>query len=1101
MEQHTRPKLSSHGKSLAAVLVALCLPSDVCCAESLVVSDEWSLEMFYNRTEDGDTDVTTVNYQVCSDTKFTKYKSVSFDRFTRASGPLKPVYANDNSAAIAIWPDSQTGTASISWIFETQPGKVFDAFTIDPASFQNATLSVRLNGRPEAHELLRATRRTSPGVIDLSAAGEPYSIGSDARRIELIAATTRTSARWYHTLMFRTSNPTRNPALSIRAWTCAPAQVGKTKRNASPDRSPEALGILRQLESISPESVVAALEHMASTWPDQAPVFRSGVPSDLKSVHGNLLRRLRSGDPTARQAGQSLTKSIRQALLSNPLVTAAPVLFVARSQYRNTHGPDETMYQTNEHVTKYFKGGGTLRVLDVSTGKVRTLLELPGGNVRDPFVHADGKRMLLSVRKDVRDNYHIYRMNADGTGLKQLTSAPQVTDIQPVWLPNGRIMFSSTREPKYIHCQRHLMANLFLMEEDGANIRQVGFNTLFEGRSSLLPDGRVLYSRWEYVDKHFSSAYGLWTAYPDGTQQQLYYGGLSWQPGAMLDARAIPGTRRLACIFGSVHGHENGAMVVVDPEVASEGPESILHTWPKDISNHMRKWKQVGRVGGGDYDSFKRGLPHFYQCPFPLSEHYYLCTRTFREGNRTHYGLFLADTFGNETLLHHEEPGCFQPVLLRPTSPLPVIPDRITDPGVDKGTFYVNDVYGGPEMAAVPRGTVKWLRVVEAPAKLTYPPGRHGDWAAPRDTDSHHPTALNWNHYNSKRVLGTVRVHPDGSSSFTVPARRFVYFQLLDATGRMVHSMRSGTALLPGEQQGCVGCHSYRSTPTASSPTIRRPPDALTPWKGGARVFNYAEHVQPILDKHCVTCHDHGKRGAKMNLSGDKGLAFNSSYVALMSRSPAVWKLPEPGADKPLVSTIGAGPVPSVPPRTWGSSQSRLIDMLEKGHGSVKLTPGELQRLMEWIDLNAPYYPFEQDYYTANTYGRSPLDHAQLRTLGTLIMSGPKGREWGWTSTRDYTRGALTSLFDRGLPPVNLTRPELSPCLQAFETPDAPGYAEALALIKAGQQMLEKHPRADSVSGFKPSKEDQERLDFYRKRREIEARNRAALLNGSRAYD
>jgi hypothetical protein len=644
------------------------------------------------------------------------------------------------------------------------------------------------------------------------------------------------------------------------------------------------------------------------------------------------------------------------------------------------------------------------------------------------------------------------------------------------------------------------MANLFLMEEDGANIRQVGFNTLFEGRSSLLPDGRVLYSRWEYVDKHFSSAYGLWTAYPDGTQQQLYYGGLSWQPGAMLDARAIPGTRKLVCIFGSVHGHENGAMVVVDPEVASEGPETILHTWPDDISDYMRKWKEVGRVGSRDYDSFRGVRPEFYQNPFPLSETHYLCTRTFTKEKKRVYGLFLVDTFGNETLLHYEEPGCFQPVPLRPSVPPPVIPDRMGDPRSDEGVFYVNDVYGGPEMDGVPRGTVKWLRVVEAPAKLTYPPGGHGDWAPPGDGDGHHPTALNWNHYNSKRVLGTVPVQADGSACFTVPARRFVYFQLLDAKGKMVHSMRSGTALLPGEQQGCVGCHSYRIASAADNPAIQRPPETLKPWHGGTSVFNYAEHIQPILDQHCVKCHDHGKEGEKINLSGDHGLVFNSSYVTLMSRSPDIWKLPVPEEEKPLISTIGAGPVPSVPPRSWGSSRSRLIDMLEKGHQSVKLNADELKRVIEWIDLNAPYYPFEQDYYTLNTYGRSPLNHTQLAELGKLVRNAPKGEKWGWTSVRDYTHGALTSLFGRGSPPINFTRPELSPCLQAFDTPDSDGYAAALALIKTGKAMLAEHPRAD-MSGFKPCAADQKRLDFYQERKGIEIRNREAMLNGSRAYD
>jgi len=203
--------------------------------------------------------------------------------------------------------------------------------------------------------------------------------------------------------------------------------------------------------------------------------------------------------------------------------------------------------------------------------------------------------------------------------------------------------------------------------------------------------------------------------------------------------------------------------------------------------------------------------------------------------------------------------------------------------------------------------------------------------------------------------------------------------------------MRSGTALLPGEQQGCVGCHSYRYTSVSGSSRSHRSPDTLTPPKDGVHPYNYADQIQPILDKHCVKCHDHGKEAAKLNLSGDKGLVFNSSYVALMSRSPGRWVLPKAGDKKPLISTIGSGPIPSVPPRTWGSSQSRLIDMLEKGHKLVKLSQDELKKIMEWIDLNAPYYPFEQDYYTANTYGRSPLNHPQLAELGKIIT---KCTEW-----------------------------------------------------------------------------------------------------------
>jgi hypothetical protein len=518
----------------------------------------------------------------------------------------------------------------------------------------------------------------------------------------------------------------------------------------------------------------------------------------------------------------------REALVANPLVSGQPILFVRRPQYVNTHGPDETMCQANEAVVSgCFRGGGQLKLLDVPTGTTQVLLDVPQGIARDPVVHFDGRRILFSLRRDVRDDYHLYQIDADGQNLRQLTAAPRVSDIQPTYLPSGRILFSSTREPKYIHCQRHLMASLFLMEPDGANIHQIGYNTLFEGRSSLLPDGRVLYSRWEYVDKHFSSAYGLWTTNPDGTGQSLLYGGLSWQPGAILDARAIPGSSQMVCIFGSVHDHDWGAIVVVDPLQGNDGPRTWIRTWPGDIRSRLAQWNVVGRVGS--YDSFV-GLAPKYATPYPLSEKYFLCSRTV-DAKSQEMAIFLVDIFGNEVLLHREAPGCFQPAPLAARPRPPVIPDRL-DPLRDTGQFYIADVYQGDAMAGVPRGVVKTIRIVEAPAKRTYPPNGIGDWTAPGDGESHHPTAVCWNHYNSKRVLGTVPVEPDGSAYFEVPARRFVYFQLLDENGMMIQSMRSGTSLLPGEQAGCVGCHAYRSVPPGrpESLALRRGPSTIQPW-------------------------------------------------------------------------------------------------------------------------------------------------------------------------------------------------------------------------------------------------------------------------------
>lgn len=789
----------------------------------------------------------------------------------------------------------------------------------------------------------------------------------------------------------------------------------------------------------------------------------------------------------------------REALLANPLVRQQPFLFVTRPPYVNNHGTEETMYQSNEHNVDCFRRGGALKVLDVPSGQVRTVLEAKNGIVRDPEVHFDGRRVLFSMRRDRRDDYHLYELELETGNLRQLTFAPRVTDIQPVYLPNGQVMFSSTREPKYIPCQRHLMANLFVMDGDGANIHQIGHNTQFEGRGSLLPDGRVLYTRWEYVDKHFSSAYGLWSVNPDGTAQTLFYGGMAWQPGAIVDAQAIPGSPRVLCVFTSVHDLEWGALVVVDPARGNDGPAPIVRSWPPDLSPYLQQWNTVGRVGGEHYDAFMR-VPLKYQNPFPLSDRHFLCARMIAPGN-PQMALFLVDTFGNELLLHEEAPGCFQPRPLASRPRPPVIAPR-TDPGATEGTFYVYDVYRGPGMETVRRGAVKALRVIEAPAKLTYPPNGHGDWSAPGDAESHTPTAVNWNHYNTKRVLGTVPVEPDGSVHFAVPAGRFVYFQLLDENGMMVHSMRSGTTLQPGERAGCVGCHDYRSAPSSDPLPMawRRAPSPLAPWYGPPRHFNYAAEVQPVFDRHCVRCHDYGREaGTNLVLSGDAGPVFNASYVALMARSPALWTSRQKD-EKPLVSTIGTGPVPAVGPYTWGATRSRLLDHLRAGHKEVRLSAEDLDRIVTWIDLNAPYYPEYSDPFTANTYGRCPLDHRQLLRLGQLVRGAPEGQRWGWDKVDDYTGGRLNELLGLGELPINCSRPESSACLRAFPDPSTPEYAEALELIRAGQRQLLAQPRADTP-GFVPCAEDQERLTFHAWRQQVEARNRRGLAQGRKVYD
>ena len=217
------------------------------------------------------------------------------------------------------------------------------------------------------------------------------------------------------------------------------------------------------------------------------------------------------------QAQQS-QGSLQLSDVAKEVLAGKQILYIERDQYASDHHNTATLFQKGEINEAKFAPGSAMRIYDVDSGTTRTLIKLETGVVRDPEISFDGKRVVFSMRKNKDDGYHIYEMALDGSGLKQLTSADGVSDIDPLYLPNGDIIFTSTRQPKYCMCNRHIMGNLFRMESDGANITQIGVSTLFEGHSSLLSDGRILYDRWEYVDRNFGDAQGLWTVNPDGTK-------------------------------------------------------------------------------------------------------------------------------------------------------------------------------------------------------------------------------------------------------------------------------------------------------------------------------------------------------------------------------------------------------------------------------------------------------------------------------------------------------------------------------------------------------------------------------------------------------
>lgn len=791
----------------------------------------------------------------------------------------------------------------------------------------------------------------------------------------------------------------------------------------------------------TPQSLRAAILHLQTKYTGRYPE--------------QFLNRLEL--PT-NQHGERFFALQREALIANPEVSAYPILFVERDQYLPDHHNTETMFQAGEFAAGKYRPGGPLKALDLTTGEVRVIVDPgPQGHLRDPDVRPDGKRILFSMRRDRADDYHIYEINADGSNLRQLTSAPGIFDIDPAYLPDGGIVFTSSREPKYCGCNRHIMGNLFRMEADGANIHQLGKSTLFEGHSAVTPDGRVLYDRWEYVDRNFGDAQGLWTMNPDGTNHAVFWGNNTSSPGGAIDARIIPGNGLGVCIFTSCHDLPWGALAIIDPQRAVDGVNSVVRTWPADAI-HL-----VDRAG---IDGFKQ-VPVKYEDPWPLSEKSILVSRQIHPGEKR-MGIFLVDTFGNEILLHEEIRGCFDPMPLGPAATAKARPPA-RDYHNRPGTFYVTDVRIGTHMKGVGRDEVRHLRVVESPEKRAWTKSAWGG-------QGQQAPGMNWHNFENKRILGTVPVEKDGSAYFKVPSDRYVFFQLLDKNGMMVQSMRSGTIIQSGERQGCTGCHDSRteSAPVQSGMPLamQRPPSSLNGWMGPSRLFSYQHEVQPVFDRHCVSCHDYAKpAGEVLNLAADRTLVFNASYNDL-------WSLG-------YLSCVGGGPAQIQQAKSWGSHRSKLVKVLRDGHPEhrdVNLSIDDLARIITWIDLNAPYYPTYESAFPDHTAGRSPLTQSEERELAKL--TGVK-----FVTSHGRNKRAQVS-FDR---------PTLSPCLGKLEQ-GSPEYLRAVDIIESGARRLQKTPRCD-MDGFMPAEPDLKRLEKYHYRQQVESANRKAIREGRKLYD
>jgi formylglycine-generating enzyme required for sulfatase activity len=699
-----------------------------------------------------------------------------------------------------------------------------------------------------------------------------------------------------------------------------------------------------------------AIEDLSQTFGARYPQGREFLRR-LDAVEPRLL----AGDAAAREEFVQLR---REALLANPLLDAQRLLVLKRrpkdvSKLITDHdrqigfsaGPGRDIGMPSNHEcnsslerTDYDNELCVLSPIG-PRGELRTLHRpADAAYVGEVDLHWDGRRLLFT--KSDATNWKVFELRADGSGLRQVSQMPDDVDsFDACYLPNGRIIFGSTAAYQSVPCWhgQKRVSNLYLMNADGSGVRQVCFDQDHDFHPTVLPNGQVLYHRWDYTGISHIYLRELMVMNPDGTGQRAVYGSGSWYPNALYFPRALPGdSGRLVSILSGYHGvHRMGQLVLLDTARGWLEAEGIVQR----ISGRGDPIKPMVKDNLVDAD-----WPKFLH-PFPISEKHFLVSA--RLNAKGHWGIYLADVFDNLVLVR-EEPGwaLLEPVLLKATPRPPVIPDRV-DLSRKDAFVYLHDVYAGPGLAGVPRGTVKSLRVI------AYHFGYRG-LAGPDQIGYGGP-------WEVMRILGTVALEDDGSAFFRVPANTPLAVQPLDAEGKAVQLMRSWFTAMPGEKLSCVGCHE-RPADTARPQlalAALRPPRDLTPWHDPARGFDFAREVQPVLDKHCTRCHDGQQQSPDLratelvtNYAGRaiSELGIRRLHPKMFADTHGMLRY-TPAYDALIAHVRRVGiedDVTMLTPGEYHADTSPLVQTLRQGHQDVKLDAEDWDRLVTWIDLNAP---------------------------------------------------------------------------------------------------------------------------------------------------
>jgi hypothetical protein len=724
----------------------------------------------------------------------------------------------------------------------------------------------------------------------------------------------------------------------------------------------------------------------------------------------------------------------REAILDDYAKQFERIVFIKRNTCTADH------YYT-DHINDTSKPGGSLCVLDLRTGGVSELTsELKGGWLGRFDVSFDAKKIVFGWKKAPKEGYRIYEIDIDPStglrgkagGLRQLTFPADdeaklvkkygksrggvyyhhgTDDMHPCYLPDGGIVFSSTR------CQFGVLCNnddvftstiLHRMDSDGRNITKLTNSSVSESSPCVLDDGRILYTRWEYIEKGHIGAKCLWAMKPDGSGSVEIYGNDITYPPSFMYGRPIPGSASQYVFLGTPHCFPNsiGTVIRIDTNKPIRTREPMTYMTPQvDIRTEKGYWY---RQGDGKWKQDTRGTGVLFKDPYPLSDKQFLVSHKPSGplwSDAKAYGLYLLDDKGAVRLVYKDEEfSCWQPYPLRPRRKPPVLKTAFDSKLAERkqALCVVTDVYHGLE--GVKRGEIKHIRIMEQVPR---------PWSARRNGGGDkygkmHVVLSKGTNIGLKVQWGIVPVETDGSAHFVVPSDRNIYFQVLDANYLAVQTERSYVNYRPGETRSCIGCHETPNSAAAGRSggavkALKRPPSvpSVQPGdKSAQRTLHYPTDVQPVLDKHCVSCHNSKAPKSKsggLDLSGRATGQFSVSYEQLL-RGLGKGLAPISENSKPTVGYL--------PAKSSFSFATALVAMLSKGkvrlpdkaldqratklavkHKEVDLSTGELLKISNWIEANCQFYGSYWGQRSARAKGRP--DYRPAVTFQQAISNMP----------------------------------------------------------------------------------------------------------------